>query len=103
MKIRKNDTVLVIVGKDRGKQGKVREVLPEAKRVVVEGANMVKRHVKARGTVRQAGIIEQEAPVDISNVMLMCPKCHKPARVGSRFLSDGSKVRLCRSCGEVVD
>jgi large subunit ribosomal protein L24 len=103
MKIRKNDTVLVIVGKDRGKKGKVRKSLPEKNKVIVEGINMVKRHSRASGAARQAGIIELEAPLDVSNVMLICSKCNKPARVGFRFLGDGKKARICRSCYEVID
>jgi large subunit ribosomal protein L24 len=103
MNIRKNDTVLVIAGKDRGKKGKVRKALPGNDKVIVEGVNMIKRHSKARGAARQAGIIELEAPLDISNVMLICNKCSKPARVGFRFLSDGRKARICRSCHEVID
>ena len=103
MDIRKNDTVLVTSGKDRGKQGKVRQVLPHEGRVIVEGANIAKRHVKARGTTRQAGIVEQEAPLHLSNVNLVCTKCHKPTRVGARVLEDGTRVRLCRKCGEVID
>ncbi len=103
MKIRKNDTVLVVAGKDRGKKGKVRKALPRKEKVIVEGANMIKRHSRAKGQARQAGIIELEAPLDISNVMLICNKCNKPARVGFRFLSDGRKARVCRSCGEVID
>jgi len=103
MKIRKNDTVLVIVGKDRGKKGKVRRALPKKDKIIVEGANMIKRHSRAKGQARQAGIIELEAPVDISNVMLICNKCNKPVRVGFRFLSDGRKARVCRACNEVID
>jgi len=103
MNIRKNDTVLVIAGKDRGKKGKVRKALPREDKVIIEGVNMIKRHSKARGAARQAGIIELEAPLDASNVMLVCNKCNKPARVGSRFLSDGRKARICRSCHEVID
>ena len=103
MKIRKNDTVQVMIGKDRGKRGKVRFAYPKKNRVLVEGINFIKKHSRARGAVRQAGIIEREAPIHISNVMLICSKCDKPARVGSRFLSDGRKVRFCRACGEVVD
>jgi large subunit ribosomal protein L24 len=103
MKIRKNDTVLVIVGKDKGKKGKVRFAYPKDERVLVEGINFIKRHSRAQGAVRQAGIIEREAPIRISNVMLLCGKCNHPARVGFRFLADGKKVRVCRSCGEVVD
>ncbi len=103
MKIRKNDTVLVIAGKDRGKKGKVRYAYPKEERVLVEGINFIKRHSRARGAARQAGIIEREAPFRVSNVMLLCSKCNHPARVGFRFLADGKKVRVCRSCGEVVD
>jgi large subunit ribosomal protein L24 len=103
MNIRKNDTVLVIAGKDRGKKGRVRFVYPKNERLLVEGINLVKKHSRAKGAVRQAGIIEREAPLHSSNVMLICSKCNKPARVGSRFLADGRKVRFCQSCGEVVD
>ena len=103
MKIRKNDTVLVIAGKDRGKKGKIRKALPKEDKVIVEGANMIKRHSRAKGQARQAGIIELEAPMNVSNVMLLCNKCNKPARVGTSFLSDGRKARICRACGEVVD
>ncbi len=103
MKIRKNDTVLVIAGKDRGKKGKVRKALPRNDKVIIEGVNMIKRHSRARGAARQAGIIELEAPLDVSNVMLICNKCNKPARVGFRFLGDGRTTRICRSCHEVLD
>jgi large subunit ribosomal protein L24 len=103
MKIRKNDTVLVIAGKDRGKKGKVRFAYPKEERILVEGINFVKKHSRAQGAVRQAGIIEREAPIRVSNVMLLCSKCNHPARVGFRFLADGKKVRVCRSCGEVID
>jgi len=103
MNIRKNDTVLVIVGKDRGKKGRVRFAYPKKERLLVEGINFVKKHSRARGAVRQAGIIEREAPIHVSNVMLLCSKCNHPARVGFRFLADGRKVRFCRSCGEVID
>jgi large subunit ribosomal protein L24 len=103
MDIRKNDTVLVILGKDRGKKGRVRFAYPKKERILVEGINFVKKHSRAKGAVRQAGIIEREAPIHISNVMLVCSKCSKPTRVGSRELADGRKVRFCRTCGEVVD
>jgi large subunit ribosomal protein L24 len=103
MNIRKNDTVLVIAGKDRGKKGRVRFAYPKKERLLVEGINFVKKHSRARGAVRQAGIIEREAPIHVSNVMLLCSKCNHPARVGFRFLTDGRKVRFCRSCGEVID
>jgi len=103
MKIRKNDTVLVVTGKDKGKTGKVRFAYPKDERVLVGGINFIKRHARARGRVRQAGIIEQEAPIHVSNVMLLCNKCNHPTRVGFFFLGDGRKVRICRSCGEVID
>ena len=103
MKIRKNDTVFVIAGKDRGKRGKVRFAYHEDERLLVEGVNFIKRHTRASGQVRQAGIIEREAPIHVSNVMLLCSKCNHPTRVGFRFLRDGKKVRFCCSCGEVID
>ena len=103
MNIRKNDTVVVIAGKDRGKKGRVRFAYPKDERLLVEGINFVKKHSRARGVVRQAGIIEREAPIHVSDVMLLCSKCNHPARVGFSFLADGRKVRVCRSCGEVID
>jgi large subunit ribosomal protein L24 len=103
MKIRRNDVVLIIAGKDRGKKGKVRLAFPGKEHVIVEGVNMIKKHARARGAARQAGIIEREAPIHVSNVMLVCNKCNRPTRVGFRFLEDGRKVRICRSCREVID
>lgn len=103
MKIRKNDTVLVTVGKDKGKKGKIRYAYPREERILVEGVNFIKKHSRARGAVRQAGIIEREAPIHVSNVMLVCGKCNKPVRVGYRLLADGRKTRVCRACGEVID
>jgi large subunit ribosomal protein L24 len=103
MKIRKNDTVIVIAGKDRGKKGKVRRAFPNEDKVVVEGLNMIKRHSRARKAARQAGIIELEAPIHVSNVMLLCDKCGKPTRVSFRFLADGKRARICNSCREVID
>ncbi len=103
MKIRKNDTVLVVAGKDRGKKGKVRFAYPKDERLLVEGINFIKKHARATGGARQAGIIEREAPIHISDVMLLCNKCNHPTRIGFRSLEDGRKVRLCRSCGEVID
>jgi len=103
MKIRKNDTVLVTAGKDRGKRGKVRFAYPKKNRVLVEGINFIKKHSRARGQVRQAGIIDFEAPINVSNVMLLCEKCNHPTRVGFTALEDGKKVRVCRKCKEVID
>lgn len=102
MKVRKNDTVLVIAGKDRGTKGKVRQVLPKESKVVVEGVNMAKRHMKPRGAARQAGIIEREAPIRDSKVMILCTKCDRPTRISFRFLEDGKKVRICHHCEEVI-
>lgn len=103
MKIKKNDTVLVISGKDRGKKGKVRFAYPDKDRLIIEGVNLIKKHMKAIKDVRQAGIIEREAPIKSSNVMLLCNKCNHPTRVGARILQDGSKVRICQVCHEVID
>jgi large subunit ribosomal protein L24 len=103
MKIRKNDTVLVIAGKDRGKKGKVRFAYPKDNTLLVEGVNFIKRHSRASGQVRQAGIIEREEPIHVSNVMLLCSKCNHPARVDIRFLEGGERVRVCNVCHEVID
>lgn len=102
MKIRKGDTITVISGRDKGKKGKVRRVLPDKECLLVDGVNMHKKHSKARAAVRQAGIIDLEAPLHISKAMLVCNKCDRPARVGFRFL-EGKKVRVCSSCHEVID
>jgi large subunit ribosomal protein L24 len=103
MKIRKEDTVLVIAGKDKGKKGKVRFAYPLERKLLVEGVNFIKKHSKAKGTVKQAGIIDLEAPIPVAKVMLLCNKCNKPARVGFKKLEDGRRVRICRVCGEVID
>jgi len=103
MKIRKNDNVLVITGKDKGKKGKVRFAYPKKEKVIVEGVNFIKKHSKARGAVRQAGIIDLEAALDVSNVMFVCDRCGKPARIGFKKLEDGRKVRFCHACGEVIE
>ena len=103
MKIRKEDTILVVTGKDKGKKGKVRFAYPKDEQVIVDGINFIKRHTRAKKQVRQAGIIELEAPIHISNVMLLCNKCNKPTRVSFHFLENGKKVRICRTCKEVID
>ncbi|PZN09408.1 MULTISPECIES: 50S ribosomal protein L24 [Thermaerobacter] len=103
MSIRKGDTVLVISGKDAGKKGKVLRALPAEERVVVEGVNIVKRHQRPRPGVVQSGIIEKEAPIHRSNVMLVCPRCGRPTRVAKKQLDDGRRVRACKKCGEVID
>jgi len=103
MKIRKNVTVLVIAGKDKGKKGKVRFAYPKGERILVEGINFIKKHSRAKKQARQAGIIDLEAPIYVSNVMLLCQKCNHPTRIGFTFLEDGRKVRICHSCKEVID
>ena len=101
--IRRNDMVVVITGKDRGKQGRVVRMLPRERRIVVEGVNMITRHVGRRSGVRQTGLIQQEAPLALSNVKIVCPSCEKPSRIGSRFLEDGTKVRICKACNEILE
>ena len=103
MQIKKGDTALVISGKNKGKSGRVLVVAPREDKVVVEGLNVVKRHTKPSKTHAQGGIIEKEAPMHISNVMVMCPKCNKPTRVASTLLEDGRKLRTCKKCKEVID
>lgn len=103
MKIKKGDTVLVVAGKDRGKKGTVRTSFPKNDRVLVDGVNFIKKHARAIREARQAGIIEREASINVSNVMLVCNKCNHPARIGFRLLEDGKKVRFCHVCGEVID
>lgn len=101
--VRKGDTVLVIRGKDVGKKGKVLRVLPAEGRVIVEGVNIVKRHTRPTREIPQGGIIEKEAPIHSSNVMLFCNKCNKPTRVGKRILENGKKERICKKCEESLD
>ncbi len=101
--IRRNDTVVVLAGKDRGKRGRVIRLVPREHRIVVEGVNMITRHIGHRHGVRQTGRVRQEAPLNLSNVKLVCPQCDKPSRLGSRFLEDGTKVRICKACNEVLE
>ncbi|HDI79182.1 MAG TPA: 50S ribosomal protein L24 [Desulfobacteraceae bacterium] len=101
--IKKDDKVMVIAGKDRGKIGAVLKVDRKKGRVVVEKVNMVKRHTRPGGRHAQGGIIEKEAPIHISNVMLVCNRCAQPTRVGRKILEDGSKSRVCKKCGELID
>jgi large subunit ribosomal protein L24 len=102
-RIKRNDTVLVLSGKERGKQGLVHEVLPKAQRVVVQGLNMVKRHERQRSEREPAGIIAKEAPIHVSNVKLICRACQKPTRVSFRVRTDGVKVRTCGLCHQDID
>ncbi len=102
--VRKNDNVLVTTGKDRGKRGRVLNVLPAKNRVVVEGVNIIKRHTKPNPQRQiKGGLVEREAPLHASNVQVVCPECGKATRIGRRVLGDGRKVRICRKCEGVVD
>jgi large subunit ribosomal protein L24 len=101
--IRKNDTVVVLAGREKGKRGKVLFVLPGKERVVVEHVNMIKRHQRPTQKLRQGGIIEREGPLHVSNVMLVCGKCDRPTRARIQVLADGRRARVCRRCGEIVD
>jgi large subunit ribosomal protein L24 len=100
-KIRTGDTVLVTNGRNKGQQGKVRRNVIEKDRVVIEGVNIVKKHIK-RGRARQAGIVEVEAPLHVSNVMLICPNCKQPTRVGVRPDDNGKNVRYCKKCDQTI-
>lgn len=101
--IRKNDLVEVLSGKEKGKTGKVLRVYPKKDRVLVEKVNFVKRHTKPAGRTRQGGIIQKEAPLHVSNVLLVCPKCNQGKRMGTKILEDGKKALVCRACGEQME
>ena len=101
--IKKDDKVKVIVGRDKGKIGKVLKVDRKKDRILVENINVVKRHTRPTAKNRQGGIVESEATVPWSNVMLMCSKCLSPVRIQMRRLDDGKKVRSCRKCNEIID
>src|SRR5881396_431619 len=101
--IRKNDTILVIAGKEKGKRGRVLFVIPARGRVIVEHVNMIKRHQRPTQKLRQGGIIEREGSLHLSNVMLVCGRCDRPVRIGIKELADGRKVRVCKRCGEPID
>jgi large subunit ribosomal protein L24 len=102
-RIKKDDKVKVTAGKEKGKIGKVLKVLHEDKRVIVESVNFVKCHTRPGGKTPRGGIIEKEAPIHWSNLMLVCDKCISPIRVKMQHLEDGKKVRMCRKCGEIID
>ena len=103
MQIRKNDSVMVISGKEKGKTGKVLRVLPKQDSVLIERLNLVKRHSRPRGPKQPGGIMEKEASIPVSNLMIMCDKCNAPVRIGHKILNDGGKIRICRRCGEALD
>ena len=102
MSIRKDDLVVVLSGRDKGKQGKVLEVHPKAGKVVVEKVNVVSRHTKPRQQGEQGGILKKEAPLYASKVQRVCPKCSKPTRPAHKVLADGKKVRVCKKCGAEI-
>lgn len=102
MNIKKNDTVVVLSGKDKGKKGKVLSADPKNGKVIVEGVNMAKHHIKPRKMGDEGGIIRKETPIYASKVMRVCPKCDKPTREAHMFLKDGTKVRVCKKCGETI-
>jgi len=101
--VKKEDTVMVISGKDKGKKGRVLKTYPRENRVLVEGVNMVKKHVRPSQQNPQGGIVEQEAPIHASNVMLIDPKSGEPTRIGYKVLDNGKKVRIARKSGEPID
>jgi len=103
MHVKKNDMVMVIAGKEKGKTGKVLKVFPEKGRLTVENLNVVKRHARPTQANPEGGIIEKEASLTVSNVMVICSACGKAARTGIRVLEDGSKARFCKKCNELVD
>ena len=102
-RIQRDDLVEVLSGKDRGKRGQVRQVIPRRERVIVQGVNMVKRHLKPRQLGTQAGIVEMEAPLHWSNVAPVCASCNRATRIGFRIRADAVKVRVCKRCDEELD
>ncbi len=101
--IKKNDLVMVTNGREKGKSGRVLKVLREKERVIIEKINFIKRHSRPHGQQKRGGILEKEAPLHVSNVMLLCEKCNKPVRIGHRSIEGGKKVRFCKKCGEIFD
>lgn len=100
--VNKNDNVFVLTGKDAGKTGKVLDVDSNRSRVIVEGVNMSVKHQKPRGRGQEGGIIHQESSIHSSNVMVVCSKCKRPAKIGRKILPNGEKLRVCKSCGEII-
>lgn len=102
-KIKRNDTVQVLAGKDRGRRGDVRQVLPSERRALVTGVNMMKKHQRARSPQEPGGIIHTEAPIQLANLAVVCRACDRAVRVGFKHLEDGRKVRVCKRCDETID
>lgn len=103
LRIKKGDTALVITGKEKGKKGRVIKVNPSEERLIIEGLNIYKKHMKPSRKYTQGGIIEKEGLIHLSNVMLVCPKCSKPTRIANQYLTEDKKVRVCKKCKEVID
>ena len=103
VKIKKIDIVKVMTGKEKGKKGKILMVFPREKKIIIERLNIVKRHTRPTQQMRQGGIIEKEAKIHISNVMIVCNKCDKTTRVSMKILENGKKIRTCKHCGEMLD
>jgi large subunit ribosomal protein L24 len=103
MHVHREDTVLILTGKDRGKKGRVIRLFTKTEKALVEKINMVKRHTRPTQQMPQGGILEKEAPVAISNLQVVCGKCQKPTRVAHKVLANGQKVRACKKCGEILD
>jgi len=102
-RVKKEDKVMVISGKDRGKKGKVLKTIPSENKIIVEGVNFTKKHQRPTNQYREGGIIERESPIYVSKVMVVCPNCDKPTRVAHKILENGEKVRSCKKCGEIID
>ncbi len=101
--IKKEDTVMVMAGKEKGKKGRVLSVMPTKSKLIIEKVNIIKRHMKPSRKYAQGGIIEKEAPIHISNVTLVCPKCGKLTGIGNLVMGSGKKTRVCKKCKEVID
>lgn len=103
LRIKKGDTAILLSGKEKGKTGRVLSVMPSKESLIVEKLNIIKKHMKPTKQYTQGGIIEKEGPIHISKVMLICPKCNKPTRIGNKILEQGKKMRVCKKCKEVID
>ena len=101
--LKKDDQVEIIAGKDKGRVGKILRIFADKNMATVERVNLVKRHTKPREMNQQGQIVEKEAPVHVSNMQLICPECTKTGRIGKKYLEDGTKVRVCKSCGETIE
>ncbi len=101
--IKKNDTAIVLSGKEKGKKGRVITVMPSKEKAIIENINIIKKHMKPNKQNTQGGIISKEAPLHISKIMLICPKCTKTTRISSVMIESGKKLRMCKKCKEVID